>query len=137
MHIGVAHDAAHVAERLLHRLAEHDAGVFGGVVLVDVQVALGLQLDVDPGVARQELEHVVEEADAGRDLGAAGAVEVQLDGDLGLLGGAGDLARAHRELLEIAPPSTSKISPAPQAAAAGSGYGLRNAREHLDKRMLE
>jgi hypothetical protein len=88
-------------------------------------------------VARQELEHVVEETDAGRNLGLARAVEIQLDRNLGLLGGAGNLARAHRELLEIAPPSTSIESPAPQAAAAGSGYGLRNAREHLDKQSLE
>ena len=42
VHVGVARDALHVAERLLHRLAERDADVLGRVVLVDVQVALRL-----------------------------------------------------------------------------------------------
>ncbi len=42
VHVGVAGDALHVAERLLHRLAERDADILGGVVVVDMQVALGL-----------------------------------------------------------------------------------------------
>jgi len=47
MHVGVAGDALHVAERLFHRLAERDAHVLGGVVMIDVQVALGFDGDVD------------------------------------------------------------------------------------------
>ena len=76
MHVGVAGDALHVAERLLDRLAERDADILGGVVVVDVQVALGLDRHVDQGMARQLVEHVVEKADAGRDRGLAGAVEI-------------------------------------------------------------
>ena len=94
MHVGIAGDALHVAERLLHRLAERDADVLGGVVVVDVQVALGLDRDVDARVPRQQIEHVVEEADAGRDVGDALAVEIDRDLDVGLLGGALDRAFA-------------------------------------------
>ena len=39
--VGVARDAALVAERLAQRLAERDADVLDGVVVVDVPVALG------------------------------------------------------------------------------------------------
>ena len=67
MHVGIAGDALHVAERLLHRLAERDADILGGVMMVDMQVALGLDLDVDARMPRQQIEHVVEKADAGRD----------------------------------------------------------------------
>ena len=91
MHVGIAGDALHVAERLLHRLAERDADVLGGVVVVDVQVALGLDRDVDARMARQQVEHVVEEADAGRDRRRAGAVEIDRDRDVGFLGVALDL----------------------------------------------
>ncbi len=79
-----------VAERLGHRLAEHDAGILGGVVLVDMQVALGLQRDVDQRVPRELLDHVVEEADPGRDVIGAGAVEIDGRRDRGLLGAALD-----------------------------------------------
>ena len=96
VHAGIARDALHVAERLLHRLPERDADVFGGVVMVDVQIALRLHGDVDARMARQQVEHVVEEADAGRDIGRAGAVEVHLDVDVGFLGLPFDRARAHR-----------------------------------------
>ena len=87
---GVAGDALLVAQRLGHGLAEHDAGILGRVVEVDVQVALGLERDVDQGVAGELLQHVVEEADAGRDVIGAGAVEIDGGLDLGLLGGALD-----------------------------------------------
>ena len=84
--VGVARDALHVAERLLHRLAERDADILGRVVVIDVQVALGPHRDVDQRVARQLVEHVVEKADAGRDRRRAAAVEVDRDGDVGFLG---------------------------------------------------
>ncbi len=79
-----------VAERLGDRLSQHDAGIFGGVVEIDVQVALGAQRNVDQGVARQLLQHVVEKADAGFDVVGAGAVEIDGRRDLGFLGLAGD-----------------------------------------------
>src|SRR3546814_12350648 len=70
----IAPDALALAQGLGHRLADHDAAVLGGVVTVDMQIALGLQRDVDQAVAGELLEHVVEEADAGRHLVGAGAV---------------------------------------------------------------
>ena len=87
MHVGVAGDALHVAERLLHRLAERDADILGGVMMIDVQVALGLDVEVDPRMPRQKVEHVIEEADAGRNRRAAFAVEIDGDLDAGFLGG--------------------------------------------------
>ena len=67
-----------------------DAGVLDRVVVVDVQVALGLDRHVDQRMARQLVEHMVEEADAGRDVGLAGAVDIDGDRDLGFLGLAAD-----------------------------------------------
>ena len=61
----VAVDAALVAEGLLEGLAEDDADVFDGVVGVDLQIALGLDLQIDQAVAAEQVEHVVEEPDAG------------------------------------------------------------------------
>ena len=66
------------------------------VVLVDVQVARHLfDGDVEEPVPREQLQHVVEEADAGRDLGLAGSVEMDRHGDIGLGGAAADARGAH------------------------------------------
>ncbi len=92
----VAADAGAVAQRLGEALAQHDAGILGGVVIVDVQVALGAQGDVDQAVAAQLLQHVVEEADAGLDVVLAGAVEIDGGGDARLLGGARHVGAAVR-----------------------------------------
>lgn len=83
-------DADLVAERLLEGGAQGQGSVLDGVVGVDVQVALGLHGEVEETVAAQLVEHVVVEPDAGGDVGPAGAVEVDLDQDRGLLGGALD-----------------------------------------------
>jgi hypothetical protein len=50
---------------LCHRLAQRDAHVFHGVVAVDVQVPLGVDVEIDQPVAGDLVEHVVEKADAG------------------------------------------------------------------------
>ena len=47
VHVGIPRDAFHIAECLLDGLAERDADIFGGMVMIDVQVALGLDRDVD------------------------------------------------------------------------------------------
>ena len=62
--VGHAHDAAPVAERLVERLPERDADVLDRVVLVDVQVALGLDAQVEQPVLADLLDEVVEHADA-------------------------------------------------------------------------
>lgn len=91
----IAGDARHVAERLLDRLAKRDAGVFGGMVIINVQVANRLDREVDAGMAGEEIEHMVEKADAGRDIGHAGTIEVHGDLDVGFLGLALDRRGAH------------------------------------------
>ena len=56
---------------------------------------LRLQRDVDQAVLGELLEHVVEKADAGRDLGRAGAVEIDPALDPRLLGVALDRRDPH------------------------------------------
>ena len=57
---------------------------------------LALDVEVDQAVARDLVEHVVEEADAGRELRGAAAVEVDADADLRFLGVAADVGGARR-----------------------------------------
>ena len=69
--------------------------VFGGVMLVDVEIALYVARDVDQRVAAELLDHVIKEADAGADVIGAGPVEVHFDEDVGLVSLAGDPSGAH------------------------------------------
>ena len=64
--VAVAADPGAVAERLVERLAERDADVLDRVVGAGLEVALGLDREPEAAVAAEQLEHVVEEADAGR-----------------------------------------------------------------------
>src|SRR5205085_1511202 len=68
-----------VAKRLGDGLAEDDTGVFHRMVTVHVQVAPTLDGEIEQSVTSQSLEHVVEEADAGMDLGVASAVQIDED----------------------------------------------------------
>jgi hypothetical protein len=49
-----------------------------------LQVARGLQLEPEPAVEGEQVEHVVEEADAGRDLRLA-SVQIEAQADVRLL----------------------------------------------------
>ena len=89
-------DALLVAQCLTERLAEHDRGVLHRVVRLDVDVARGVHAEVEAGVAAERGQHVVEERHAGGDVDDAGAVEVELDDDVGLLGLAFDPGAAGR-----------------------------------------
>ncbi len=84
VHIGVAGDAALVAERLPHRLTERKACILHGMVIVDLEVALGVDPEIDQGVTTDLVEHMIEEADAGLHIGGAAAVQIHLEFDSGL-----------------------------------------------------
>ena len=87
-----AEDALLVAERFVEGLAKGDADVLDGVVLVDVEVAGAGEREVEATVAGEELQHVVEEADAGGDFVDTLAIYAEFEGDLGLSGRAIDSA---------------------------------------------
>ena len=87
--VAVAADPAAVAERLVQRLAEHDPRVLDRVVRARLQVAGDLHVEVQPAVAGEQVEHVVEEADAGGAGAGAGAGQAERQGDVGLAGLAG------------------------------------------------
>ena len=67
----------------------------GGKVVIDMKIAGRLHGNVDARMPGQEIKHVVEEADPGRDAGHAGAIEVHRNLDVGLLGLALDGGIAH------------------------------------------
>src|SRR4029450_10384201 len=64
-------DPLPVTERLEQRLAEHDADILDGVMLIDVEVAGGAKREIEAAMSREQLEHVVEEPDTGPDVVAA------------------------------------------------------------------
>ena len=74
------------AQRLRNRLTQRDRRILGGVVLVDVEVALDLHRHVDQRVAAELLHHVIKKADASRNVIGAGPVEIDGNGDLRLGG---------------------------------------------------
>ncbi len=65
------------------------------MVLVDVQVAHRLHVEIDQRMAAELLEHVIEEADPGGNGIGAGAVEVDGDVDGGLARLAAHCGGAH------------------------------------------
>src|SRR5207248_4170612 len=83
-----APDAGLVAQGVGQHLTERDPDVFDRVVGVDVEVALGLDGEVEAAVLAELGEHVVEEGEAGADLGLPLPVDGETDADRRLLGGA-------------------------------------------------
>ena len=79
-----AGDAGAIAERLRERRTEHERDVLDRVVLVDLEVAVGVDREVEQAVVGERAEEMVVEADPGRDRGVAGAVEAERDRDVGL-----------------------------------------------------
>ena len=74
--------------------------VLDGVVLIDVEVAGGGDRQVERAVTREQLEHVVEEPDAGADVVAAAAVERQLEMNLSSRWSSGRSPRGAQDLLD-------------------------------------
>jgi hypothetical protein len=53
-------------------------------MIVDMQIPGGFDAQIEPTVSGEQIEHVIQEPDAGQGLRMAGAVQVQFQMDLGL-----------------------------------------------------
>src|SRR3546814_9487700 len=60
--VAVAADAALVAQRLGDRLAHRDAGILDGMMLVDMEIAHRLHVEIDQRMSRELFEHMIEKA---------------------------------------------------------------------------
>ena len=83
-----------IAYRFRKRLAERDSDILHGVMGIDMQIALGFDIEVDQTVTRDLVEHMVEKRHAGIQLLLTGAIKVDHDADLRLVGIARDLCNA-------------------------------------------
>ena len=84
-----------IAQRLGEQLAQHDADVFHGVMLVHIQIAVGVQLQIKAAMLGEQLQHVIEETNAGRDLVSAAPFDRQAAADLRFFGVALDGGLSH------------------------------------------
>ena len=79
------------------------------MVFIDLEIALGVDHQIHHAVFADLFEHVVEEAQTGGNVATARAVEVHLDMDIGLLGGAlhlGDALTCEKEFCDLLPRHT-------------------------------
>src|SRR4051812_25721342 len=82
--MAVATNASFIAKRLLHRLAQANAHVLDRVMLIDLQVALRLDLQIERPMPSEQLQHVIQKPDARLPPPGPTAVEIQLQLDLRL-----------------------------------------------------
>ena len=76
-------------------VTEADPDVFSRMVLVDVEIALGLEREIETAMLREKLEHVIEESNTGRDIVASTPFDLESRVNLRLLRVAHDLCRPH------------------------------------------
>ena len=62
---------------LRHGFTQRDADVLDGVVLVDVEIAAGVHVQIEAAMPRDQIEHVIEKTDARVIREPALAVDVQ------------------------------------------------------------
>jgi hypothetical protein len=98
---------------LLEGEPEREPDILDRVVAVDFDVSAGLDGEIEEAVAREGVEHVVEERERRVRLALTRAVDEELEIDLRLGGVAGDggSARAHGQLVITRPGSGRTSAP--------------------------
>src|SRR5438445_3470751 len=56
------------------------------MMLVDIEIAIGLEREIEATMLREQLQHVIEEADSGGDPVVSAVFDLELAGDLRLPG---------------------------------------------------
>jgi len=104
------------AQRLMQGLSHDNPDIFHRVVLVDVDIALGLDRQVEEAVFGEEIQHMVKEPNGSVDLPPPGAIQIPCDTDIRFLRGTvkrglpGDTVLFHANLLSADLACASKPS---------------------------
>jgi hypothetical protein len=96
-----ATDACKVAQSAFEGLAHDDASVFNRVVHIDMQIALGLNGQINQRMLGKAFQHMVKKANAGRNLGNACPIQIHGDRDLRLFRIALNGGRSHDEIFPL------------------------------------
>src|ERR1044071_4384985 len=94
--ISGAQNAALIAQRLSERLPQRDADIFYSMVLVNVEISDGSELQIECTVIGKQFQHVIEEADAGRDFVSAFSFNREPNENLGFFRDAINGGFSHR-----------------------------------------
>src|SRR5205807_8034922 len=114
-------DAIAVAERLRERLAHDDACGLDQVMRVRVKVACAAELEVETAVARDLLQHVVEEWKPSRHVSAPAPIEVDPGLELRLLALPGHLAFPATQVAPLLRERARSGPPSPRAGHSPRG----------------
>ena len=93
-------DALAIPQGLTQGLAQGDPHILIGVVVIDVGVTAGTDLQIKQPVAADLMEHVIEEGHAGAHLALAAAIEPHAHLYIGFTGDPMHLSTAHADLLD-------------------------------------
>lgn len=91
----IARNAALIAQSCQYRFTDGDAGIFGRVMLINMQIADGLYLQIDERMFGKLFEHMVEKSDPGRHVIHAAAIEIDGNINRGFVGLAADRSGSH------------------------------------------
>jgi hypothetical protein len=81
--MAIPSDTALVANGLVKRLTQDNAHVLNHVVRVNLEVAGGLDMNINHSVTRYLREHMVKKWQTGSKMAIAGAIEIYAQDDLG------------------------------------------------------
>jgi len=87
-HVGVAiaTNAFLVAQRLRKRLTQGNTGVFGAMVIIDMQVTITADVEINQAMPDDLVQHVVKKRHAAVERALAAAVKIDGNGDSGFIG---------------------------------------------------
>jgi hypothetical protein len=83
--IASAINASPISQCSSEEISEHDACVFDSVMLIDIEIAISLQFEIEAAMFAEQLEHVIQEADAGQNLIRSPAFDNEATRDAGFL----------------------------------------------------
>ena len=79
-------DPASISQGLGQGLAQSDAHILVGVMVVDMRVTNGMDVEINQSVAADLVKHVIQKRHTGAHLATAAAIEIQTHPDIGFAG---------------------------------------------------
>src|SRR5690606_12241101 len=79
----IAIDSFFISQRFKISFAQRQRGIFNGMMLVDVQVTVDVDVQISSPMSSQLFQHMIKKSQAGVYVALSGPVQIQADLDLG------------------------------------------------------